>query len=703
MTIWRHIIVAVVFIAVLGQSAFGAIEIRVDSEDGDHVGQGQSYVLTETNGTFEVSNQEMFQVDIAWRNLPTGFFSFKFISFDQSSPLAPGVYENAQRTQTGLPVLDINSFGGCGETSGTFEIHEIEFAGGVLSKLAVDAIQYCDGSPHALRAQLRVNSVVPFDIGPNVETEDDFVVGPGSQIEVSLAQATTTNGAIESYLWTQTSGIPVAISGADTASITFSAPILEAEYEVLVFLVTVTDSQDEAATDAITVIVSENAVPGSRFLLDSPPGSFVGGGQTIESDIDRQYLALSRHFGEVRINYAPPNGIGWHFSVVPPSREELHVGQFGAAFQPAPRPFDKPGLEFGITGRGCSDSVGEFKVLDIGFTESMAIERLAVDAMYLCIGEGEPVDFRIRLDSVVPLFSRAPIADPGPDLIAHDGDTVILDSLATRNDTGQITSFDWRQVGGPAVTLSGADSEIASFLAPDVALGQGLTEFLLTVVNDAGFRDTESTVVNILGSNDPKNIVLLRVDPGTGSDWITDSSGIDLRLDPNGGYLAPANNSQFVAVVFAQFGHWRFEFSPDGDTTIGANGLPPGTYQNARRLQSGFPHLDVSSPGRGCNQTDGEFEVLEYVEDSDGMLESLAVDFTQRCDSGAPLHGILRLNSAAPLQQASTPPPSPPPSPSNPKTSGGGGSTGLILISILCAAYFRRGWSRLGSCASLQA
>jgi hypothetical protein len=68
---------------------------------------------------------------------------------------------------------------------------------------------------------------------------------------------------------------------------------------------------------------------------------------------------------------------------------------------------------------------------------------------------------------------------------------VTLDGSASEGDIG---SFSWAQTGGPTVSLNGANSAVATFMAPFVASAVTLS-FQLTVVSGGNQADTDSTSV----------------------------------------------------------------------------------------------------------------------------------------------------------------------------------------------------------------
>lgn len=99
---------------------------------------------------------------------------------------------------------------------------------------------------------------------------DQTVIGLS---EVNLVgTASDDSGKIESYLWTQTAGETVSLTGADSATASFVAPSTNEEL-TLEFALTVTDPDGATTTDVVaTVVTSENA-PIVSFIF--PPATGV--------------------------------------------------------------------------------------------------------------------------------------------------------------------------------------------------------------------------------------------------------------------------------------------------------------------------------------------------------------------------------------------------------------------------------------------
>ena len=81
---------------------------------------------------------------------------------------------------------------------------------------------------------------------------------------------------------------------------------------------------------------------------------------------------------------------------------------------------------------------------------------------------------------------------------AIPGQAVLLDSTGS---SGDITSYQWTQIAGTPVTLSGAGTEVASFSAPAAA---GALTFRLTVAGAGGLTsDTADITVNVTAGQAP--------------------------------------------------------------------------------------------------------------------------------------------------------------------------------------------------------
>jgi len=113
--------------------------------------------------------------------------------------------------------------------------------------------------------------------------------------------------------------------------------------------------------------------------------------------------------------------------------------------------------------------------------------------------------------ATVVTINEPPRADAGPRLLVSPGASVTLSGAASSDDS-KIVSYQWRQLSGPAVTLSDATAVAPRLTAPATSVQMG---FELTVVDDGGL--SASAQVGVVADVPPVAIAGadLVVDAGT--------------------------------------------------------------------------------------------------------------------------------------------------------------------------------------------
>ncbi|HQK92426.1 MAG TPA: PKD domain-containing protein [Armatimonadota bacterium] len=107
---------------------------------------------------------------------------------------------------------------------------------------------------------------------PQARAGADQTVAAGAQVTLDGSASTDADGDALTYAWTQTGGPGVALTGANTAQATFSAPAGSA---VLTFLLTVDDGH--GGTDSDTVTITVEAATTSRLYVANLIGNSVVG------------------------------------------------------------------------------------------------------------------------------------------------------------------------------------------------------------------------------------------------------------------------------------------------------------------------------------------------------------------------------------------------------------------------------------------
>ena len=126
-----------------------------------------------------------------------------------------------------------------------------------------------------------------------------------------------------------------------------------------------------------------------------------------------------------------------------------------------------------------------------------------------------------------------PIAEAGEDQEVQKGQRVVLDGSSSRDRLGRPLSYEWQQIGGPAVTLSDPSTASPEFTAPEVDEDVTLTFSLTVTAGDMPSRpDTVSVRVRACGaercngSDDDCDGEVDEDDPEAGRDCDTKLGGV---------------------------------------------------------------------------------------------------------------------------------------------------------------------------------
>ncbi len=95
--------------------------------------------------------------------------------------------------------------------------------------------------------------------------------------------------------------------------------------------------------------------------------------------------------------------------------------------------------------------------------------------------------------------NQAPNAVAGPSQNAAPGDNVTLDGSQSNDPDNDSLRFAWTQTTGPGVTLSNANTDTASFTAPNVS-SDTLLRFQLQVSDPGGLTDTGTASVTVIAN-----------------------------------------------------------------------------------------------------------------------------------------------------------------------------------------------------------
>ncbi|MEM7692608.1 MAG: PKD domain-containing protein, partial [Pseudomonadota bacterium] len=100
----------------------------------------------------------------------------------------------------------------------------------------------------------------PVNVAPTAEAGDDQAVESGGEVSLDGSASIDSDGSITSFAWEQTDGVEVELVAADQAAISFIAPELTNDGE-LVFMLTVIDDDGASASDSVSISVAARVEP----------------------------------------------------------------------------------------------------------------------------------------------------------------------------------------------------------------------------------------------------------------------------------------------------------------------------------------------------------------------------------------------------------------------------------------------------------
>jgi hypothetical protein len=94
-------------------------------------------------------------------------------------------------------------------------------------------------------------------------------------------------------------------------------------------------------------------------------------------------------------------------------------------------------------------------------------------------------------------FGHPPVAYAGSDRTVAEGSTVKLDASDSTDLDDDIVAYQWTQLSGPEVTLINSLSVRATFIAPDMGDTDETLTFELKVMDNLGFKDSDTITISL--------------------------------------------------------------------------------------------------------------------------------------------------------------------------------------------------------------
>lgn len=411
-------------------------------------------------------------------------------------------------------------------------------ADGKTYYFAVRAFNDCgNSSVYSAEVVYTGEPVLNINLPPIADAGPDQTATSRGSVSLNGSKSSDSDGSIASYSWLQTGGTNVTLSGAGTATATFTAPDVSSQGTVLTFQLTVTDSGGLSATDTCAVTLYPSGTTTTVTLSWDPnseasyyvvyrgesPGNYTFQSEAIPSpatsytatvnDGTTSYFAVkafndcgnsSSFSTEVvytgapgQTTHLPPIADAGSNQIVSEGTSVSLDGSKSSSTYGSIASYtwaQTAGPAVSLTGAGTSKPT--FTAPDVGTQGTSLTFRLTVtDSGGLSSTDTCTVD--------VTHVNAAPMADAGPDQSVKEGTTVTLNGANSTDPDDGITSYQWAQISGTSVSLSNTSSASPTFLPPDVVLQGASLTFQLTVTDYGGLSATDTCIVNVSYVNEP--------------------------------------------------------------------------------------------------------------------------------------------------------------------------------------------------------
>ncbi|MBI5017185.1 MAG: hypothetical protein HZB55_17095 [Deltaproteobacteria bacterium] len=326
-----------------------------------------------------------------------------------------------------------------------------------------------------------VINVSNVNVPPTADAGPDQTVNEGSIVTLDASNSTDSDGTIATYAWVQKAGPAVTLTDAGAETATFTASEVDTQTASLTFELTVTDDGGLMDTDTVVVNISNvnkapTAAAGDDQAVDEGAVVTLDGTQSADADGTISAYLWTQTAGPT-VTLSDPT------AAVPT--------------------FDAPS----VTPAGVS------LTFELSVTDNEGLK--GTDSVVVNI-----------TDVNVP-----PTAEAGPDQRVAANKPVTLDGSGCDDADGTIVAYQWKQTGGPAVTLSDPTAMNPTFDAPATA---SELEFELTVTDDCGLQRTDTMKVTVAK------------DDGGGNNGLVSKCFITAAADPS-----DAGRGALIAVIAA--------------------------------------------------------------------------------------------------------------------------------------------------------
>lgn len=167
----KPITLSAAILVAIASNVLAESTIELESDPGDYIGQGKSYLYSDDNSQISYSRNYDNGIDVSIRNLPNDpdLRWTLNLAAPRQEEIQIGSYPLAERfpfQENDRPGLSFSGQGrGCNTLTGHFEVYEVSYDdSGNLSSLHAGFQQHCEGGPSSLKGIVSFNAVTPVGI-----------------------------------------------------------------------------------------------------------------------------------------------------------------------------------------------------------------------------------------------------------------------------------------------------------------------------------------------------------------------------------------------------------------------------------------------------------------------------------------------------------------------------------------------------------
>ncbi|MCY1125457.1 putative Ig domain-containing protein [Frigidibacter sp. RF13] len=294
---------------------------------------------------------------------------------------------------------------------------------------------------------------VTTNLAPTANAGPDQSVASAASVSMTGAGSSDPESQPLSYGWTQTAGPTVTLTGAATASPSFTAPTVawNASAQVLTFQLIVNDGVQNSVADTVDITVNPAA--------NLAPTANAGPDQSVASAASVSMTGAGSSDPE-----SQPLSYGWTQTAGPT-----------------------------VTLTGAATASPSFTAPTVAWNASAQVLTFQ-----LIVNDGVQNSVADTVDVTVnPAANLAPTANAGPDQSVASAASVSLTGAGSSDPESQPLSYGWTQTAGPTVTLTGAATASPSFTAPTVAWNASAQVLTFQLIVNDGVQNSVADTVSI--------------------------------------------------------------------------------------------------------------------------------------------------------------------------------------------------------------